>query len=182
MGKLKWWQAAYFDQRAWLLEHNAQLSLSAEELLIVLLIVHHHSKPLSLSFLADVSNLKVKQVDRILDGLVKRKRLMISVVEHQLVFNLEPIFTLETALVEDDVEVVLRTFEQEFKRPLSSREVEKVQHWLTKLSAPYLMHALREALVYQKLSFAYIDKILITWLDEKVSLDDLNAGKRRVKN
>lgn len=179
MVKLKWWQAAYLDQRAWLLEHNAQLNLSAEELLIILLIVHHQSKPLSLNFLADVSNIKVKQVDRILDGLVQRKRLRISVVEHQLVFDLDPIFTLESALVEADVEGVLRTFEQEFKRPLSSREVEKVQHWLTQLPAPYLMHALREAIVYQKLSFSYIDKILITWLDEKISLEDLNAGKRR---
>jgi DNA replication protein len=182
MVKLKWWQAPYLDQRAWILEHNAQLNLNAEELLIVLLIVHHQTKPISLSFLAGVSNLKVKQVDRILDGLVKRKRLMISVVDHQLVFNLEPIFTLESALLGDDVEGVLRTFEQEFKRPLSSREVEKIQHWLTKLPSPYLMHALREAIVYQKLSFSYIDKILITWLDAEVSLEDLNAGKRRAQN
>ena len=45
----------------------------------------------------------------------------------------------------------------------------------------YVVHALREAVIYRQLKFPYIDRILNQWLKDGFSLEDLNAGKRNAK-
>lgn len=173
-----WWTAGYIDQKAWIIEHIADLKLSPDALILILVIIHHQHKNLNLNVLSQLSNMSVKTVDQILNRLVQDNRLTITVSKDQLFFDLSPLFQLEAVFPKDQWSSLIHLYEQEFKRPLSSHEVEKLQDWLTKLDASYLVHALREAVIYQKLNFSYIDKILISWINKDISLEALNSGHK----
>ena len=85
-----------------------------------------------------------------------------------------PVLANETEVTTDIIEI----FENEFKRPLSTNEIDKINYWLSQVDYAYLIHALREAIIYRKLSFPYIERILLDWVKNKVTLEQLNAGKR----
>ncbi|MCL6625415.1 DnaD domain-containing protein [Alicyclobacillus shizuokensis] len=69
-------------------------------------------------------------------------------------------------------------FEQEFGRPLSEFEFEQIRHWLDTDGHPQwlVMEALREAVLGNKFSFKYIDRILYDWQRHRVrTRQDLEA-------
>lgn len=70
-------------------------------------------------------------------------------------------------------------FQQEFKRPLSSTEIDKINYWIDMVGDKYIIHALRESLIVNKLSIAYIEAILVSWTNKKYTLGDLNSNKHR---
>ncbi|HAM62092.1 MAG TPA: DnaD domain protein [Erysipelotrichaceae bacterium] len=80
-----------------------------------------------------------------------------------------------TAREKNELEV-FEVIEQEFKRPLSSNEIDKITYWLEKVGDAYFIHALRESVMYQKVSIAYIDRVLLNWTSKGFTLDQLNEG------
>jgi DNA replication protein len=70
----------------------------------------------------------------------------------------------ENRSVQEEGEVFKR-FEQEFGRPLSPMECETISQWLEKDGMPpaIIFLALKEAVISNKLSLRYIDKILFEW-------------------
>lgn len=78
-----------------------------------------------------------------------------------------------------DIDNLLDIFQQEFKRPLSGTEIDKVNYWIDKVGDKYIIHALRESLIAKKLSIAYIEAILVSWTNKKFTLDDLNSNKHK---
>jgi DNA replication protein len=91
-------------------------------------------------------------------------------------YNLNALFEdKKVPLINGDL---LAIFEREFSRPLSSHEIDKLTDWRNRLNDEYVVLALREALIYNKLNFAYIDRILSTWLNEGTTLQQLHDGKR----
>lgn len=67
--------------------------------------------------------------------------------------------------VEDHIGTLFILFEQEFGRPLSPFEIERVNSWLDddKCSPALIKAALRESVLMSKLNFKYIDRILHEW-------------------
>ena len=65
-------------------------------------------------------------------------------------------------------------FEQEFGRPLSPMECERISSWLDhdQYSDELIRFALREAVFAGKLHFTYIDRILLEWSRNRVSTPD----------
>jgi len=61
--------------------------------------------------------------------------------------------------------VLIRAFEKEFGRALSPIEIEKLMHWVSEDKFPdnVIKEALQRAVMQGKLSFAYIDRILLNW-------------------
>lgn len=55
---------------------------------------------------------------------------------------------------------IFNTFEEEFKRPLSSNELIKLSDFINKFGEEKTIEALRKASIYQKLNFDYINRIL----------------------
>ncbi|MDR2713053.1 MAG: DnaD domain protein [Clostridiales bacterium] len=72
---------------------------------------------------------------------------------------------------------IYATFEKEMARPLSPIQNEQLQKWLEqdKLSPELILEALRRAVLLNKNSFAYIDKILLSWQSQ--GLQTLEAVK-----
>lgn len=85
----------------------------------------------------------------------------------------------EQEAIETDI---FKIIEKEFGRPLSSTEIDKIAYWLKTVGEAYFTHAVREALMYQKLSIAYIDKVLVTWQKKEYTLDQLNEGIQNERN
>lgn len=174
----EWYKAPHVDVRIWLLDHIADLGLTPEEALIALQILHHNkiNRHIVLEALAVQCAMKPEKADKALASLCKKGYLSIDVSSHGVSYNLEGLFVEKKApLVNGDV---LAVFEREFKRPLSSHEIDKLTDWRARLNDEYVILALREALIYNKLNFAYIDRILSTWLNEGTTLQQLHEGQR----
>lgn len=69
-------------------------------------------------------------------------------------------------------------FEQEFGRPLSSIEFQRIGQWLEEdhYQPEILKLALREAVLNQAYSFNYVDRILLSWKEK--STYKTTSGRR----
>jgi DNA replication protein len=174
----EWYKAPHVDVRIWLLDHIAELGLSSDEALIALQILHHNqiNRHIVLEALAAQCAMKPEKADKVLASLSKKGYLSIDVGSSGVSYNLEALFVKKSPpLVSGDL---LAVFEREFKRPLSSHEIDKITDWRSRLSDDHVILALREALIYNKLNFAYIDRILSTWLNDGTTLQQLHEGQR----
>ncbi|MFC4404382.1 DnaD domain-containing protein [Gracilibacillus xinjiangensis] len=77
---------------------------------------------------------------------------------------------------------MFRRFEQEFGRPLSPFEIERINQWLDEeeYSLELIYAALREAVLMSKLNFNYIDRILIDW--RKKGVRSVDQAKQTSKS
>ena len=79
-------------------------------------------------------------------------------------------------------EDIFSTFEKEFKRPLSSMEIEIIKAWLEKMySEDLILAALKEAVYNGATNIRYIDTILYEWnknnLKTKSEVEDFLKNK-----
>jgi DNA replication protein len=80
---------------------------------------------------------------------------------------------------------IFALFEQEFGRPLSPLEYEKIVRWLDEdhYKEELIREALREAVMAAKFNFKYIDRILFEWQKNNIrSMQDLNAYREQFRN
>jgi len=79
---------------------------------------------------------------------------------------------------DDELTELFEIFESEFKRPLSSNESEKIIYWYNQVGSKYIIHGLREILIYKKMNINYLEKVLLGWTNNKITLEMLNEGKK----
>ncbi len=177
--KNRFWQEPYFDRIAWILENIEYIELSAIEALVVLQLEHMRKNNLSIDLKVLAKRCKVEPaaIDLILDALTRKGYLTLEVKHSEVSYALDGLYESPRAGV-TDADSVFKLFEQEFGRPLSSSEIDKLADWIDRTSAKMCIHALREAVMYRKLNFNYVDKILTQWVKTGVTLDQLNEGRR----
>ncbi|MBO0431433.1 DnaD domain protein [Enterococcus sp. DIV0660C] len=161
-----------------------KMGLESEEFLFILQL---HMKQQEGDFFPDLQliainmGLKSDQVYQILNRLVGGGFLVIETItvdgKKADQYNLLPLYErLEKYLdsqaskakenqQEQEIQSVYRLFEQEFGRPLSSIEFQRIGQWLEEdhYQPEVLKLALREAVLNQAYSFNYIDRILLSW-------------------
>jgi predicted phage replisome organizer len=76
----------------------------------------------------------------------------------------------------DDFDELIELFQTEFKKPLSSTEIDKLLYWHGKVGVKYIKHALRESLIYRVLKITYVEKVLLNWQKDEITLEMLNQG------
>jgi DNA replication protein len=174
----KWYEEAHIDQRIWVLDHLGTLNLSAEEALTVLELVHFNDlkRHISLDSLSKASGLSLEKIDKAMAGLSRKGYLIIKINKQEVAYIIDGLFEDKTILTNDTDLIDL--FQKEFKRTLSSTEMDKINDWLTRLDRAFIVHALREALMHNKVNFTYIDRILAQWQKDKTTIEQLNEGKR----
>lgn len=92
---------------------------------------------------------------------------------------------LQVIQQQDDVAKLFHMFEQEFGRPLSPMEYETINAWFDQdqYSEELITLALKEAVFAGKLSFRYIDRILIDWSRHRVTnAEELKAYRNQYYN
>jgi len=171
---------SYFNRKNWILEEGYNLDLSPLEMLILLNIEHlnEFNLTIDLNQLSRVCNSSQAEIDKALSHLIHNGCLMIEINQDKVVYNIDSIFQMPNKMDHEQSSDIIDIFESEFKRPLSTNEIEKINYWLSQLDYAYLIHALRESIIYRKVSFPYIERILLDWVKNNVTLEQLNAGKR----
>ncbi len=176
----KFWEKRYFNRKNWILEENFRLDLKPLETLVLLNIDHFNefNLPIDLNQLAYVCNSKQSEIDNAITQLTQKGYLKIEILQDRVNYNIDVLFQSKHIRTDEQTSDIVQIYESEFKRPLSAAELDKLNYWLTQVDHAYLIHALREAVIYRKLSFTYIDRILMQWVKQNVTLEQLNSGKR----
>jgi DnaD/phage-associated family protein len=176
----QFWKERYFNRKNWILDENYRLDLNALETLVVLNIEHFNEFNLliDLGLLANACHSTQIEIDKVLTKLINKGYLRIEMVEDKVIYNTDGLYLSAHVGKDDQSTDIIEIYENEFKRPLSATEIDKLNYWLSQLDYAFLVHALREAAIYRKLSFSYIERILIDWTKNKITLEQLNSGKR----
>lgn len=173
------WNKKYFDRRSYLLEHFHELSLSGNDLLFVLMLDYLNegksdSESLDIQELAKCLKRSEMDVMNTLARLVDDQKLELINTGRSVSYSLRPLF--EDDFTADEIpQSLFDLFLEQFKRPLSSTEMDKLCNWMKEYEQEFIICALREAVVYKKLNFNYIDKILVTWKANGKTLEELNG-------
>lgn len=93
--------------------------------------------------------------------------------------ELEEDLKKNTKALYDTFSEFLKLVESEFKRPLSSSEIQKLQYWENEVGVEYMYHSLREAVIFHASTIGYLDKVLVAWRAKGYTLEQLNAGMHR---
>lgn len=125
------------------------------------------------------------EILEILAGLIAKNCLGYTEKKNKMAYNLEPLIASVFAERENDPVLqtdkgrVFEAFESEFKRPLSPIEIDLVDEWMDERSYPesMIIEVLKVAVTSGKLSFKYIDHILIDWTRKGVTTEKENQQK-----
>lgn len=105
---------------------------------------------------------------------LRSERYLITPLLQQLVASFVDREEEEAASKEEAYDSIFPLFEQEFGRPLSPMECESLSDWIDVdcYSEELIATALREAVFCGKVSFRYIDRILLEWQRNQIRTAD----------
>ncbi|MGL5978027.1 MAG: DnaD domain-containing protein [Erysipelotrichaceae bacterium] len=167
----------YFNRRNYILDQIEHFSMNSDELLLVLLIdfCNEQNMVISHALLADKTHKGLDEIDKTLTSLTNKGYLDIRMGNRQIVFDISGVFKeqrIETVFNSTLFEV----FENEFGRTFSQMEVSRISDWMKQYEQQLIIYALREAVIYNKKSLDYIDKILVEWKQRSLSVEDVENG------
>jgi len=164
----KWWNQRYIDKRNWIIENFEKLNITLQEGMILLMIDYFNEFQieLSLNILSEKSNVSVEEVDNIINTLRTKGYLDFKVINKKIRFTLDGLFDEEDNGTYDTASLY-ELFESELGKILTEKELSMINAWLKQYSVDEIIDALREALIYKKKDFNYIQKILITKKQER---------------
>ena len=175
----QFWQESYFNRKNWLMENIVSLNLSEREFMLLMLITFfmEQNRLITTESLSAHSNLSIQDVDDCLSKLCLKQYLQVTFTNGIMSFNMDGIFQQK----EKDVDAlpIFQTFEQEFGRPLTQKELVMLSEWIRKYDNELIIYALREAAIYRKLNIKYIDTILSRWEKQGITVEKLVEDVQR---
>ncbi|BCA85778.1 DNA replication protein DnaD [Enterococcus saigonensis] len=184
-----------------ILDYYHELGLSSEELVFWLQLYRHHEQgdhfP-DLSQIATEMGVAQQQIFELLNQLVLKQVIKIETVvvdnKQQDHYLFTPIFEKIAQLLaqkkkdnkqqgqQQEISQMFLHFQQEFGRPLSSFEYERIAQWLEEdnYSPEIIILALKEAVLNNARSLQYIESILSSWRSKNIqSAQDVASDKTR---
>lgn len=175
-----WWNENFINRRDYILDNFENLTLSCEECMAVLLIdfMNQHNIPVSHGILASKMKKEGAEIDDLLSNLTQKGYLQITYQDKKIAFLIDGIFNQpEDKTVAFD-QSLFDVYETEFARPLSQMEMQRMSEWMSTYEQKLLVYALREAILYDKRSFDYIERILMEWKRRGFTAQEYEDGKR----
>lgn len=177
MKKQQWWNNSFIDRRTYLLEQFQNTDFSDNDMLLILMIDLQIQKngmvredELAKSLKREISDIHASLGKLVNDGWIN-----VSVTSKTVSYSLDPIFEAKPML--NVSQTLFDKFEEQLCRPLSSTEINMLGSWMQIYEEEFIEAALREALIYQKMSFNYINKILENWRLQNKTIEDINNAK-----
>ncbi|KAA1040206.1 DnaD domain-containing protein [Macrococcus equipercicus] len=179
-----------------LIKYYPKLAINETELavLLKLILIHHETSEMpSFEAMAQETTLEVNEVAALIQGLIQKDLLHVSVgqagSQYSEHFSLQPLDDRlhaqtdsdETAQKQLDFSQLFERFEVQFGRPLTPIEMQTLTHWIDTdhHSTDLINAALDEATIHDKLSFKYIDRILLNWKKRHVKTVDDSKTVRK---
>lgn len=156
----QWYEKKYFNKMYWIFEEMENLNLTHIEMCFILYIQYCNETNTIINFETLTKKMKMneEQIDELLDTLHQKGYLEIQVNSKGFEINIDGLFRLEDELHFESN--IFDLFESEFKRPLSSLELQRISDWLNRYDETTITYALRDASLRHKLHFDYINRIL----------------------
>ena len=160
---MKWYEQKYVNRRDWILDNLENLKLSPQELTVVMTIDFYNENrtDISMDLLTKKTGLDKEELNRVISVLCARHYLDIMASSRNVQFRLDGLFDTDTA---KDARVMdsplIELFEEEFGRPMTPNEMQKISEWNRIYPRKAIIHALREASAYQKRSMSYVESVL----------------------
>lgn len=175
----QFWQESYFNRKNWLMENIVSLNLSEREFMLLMLIsfFSEQNRLITTESLSAHSNLSIQDVDDCLSQLCMKQYLQVTFTNGVMSFNMNGIFQQKDK--DTDALPIFQTFEQEFGRPLTQKELMMLSEWIRKYDNELIIYALREAAIYRKLNIKYIDTILSRWEKQGITVEKLVEDVQR---
>ncbi|MCK6087515.1 DnaD domain-containing protein [Staphylococcus warneri] len=178
-----------------LLDHYSELGLDEQDLIILIKLIYASetsNKQPSIELLQKGSNMQPREVTAVIQNLIQRELLELNVNKDEEgrfteYMNLDPFYeklsqllkkeTIDTNIQSDKekFKTLFQMIEQTFARPLSPYEIETLNQWIDvdQHDIDIIQAALDEANSQNKLSFKYMDRILLNWKKNNVkTIDD----------
>ncbi|MEG0290545.1 MAG: DnaD domain protein [Erysipelotrichaceae bacterium] len=175
-----WWNAPYIERRSYIMEHLEEIALNGEEAMMIMLIDYFNEQKINIDHVTLGKKLKKNndEIDELLSTLSTRGYLQVLYENGKVIFNIDGIFTSENTTKTAFDESIFNLFENEFARPLTQKEMERLSQWTSLYEQKMIIYALREAVIYNKKSFDYIERILIDWKAKHLSVEQIEKGER----
>lgn len=190
-------QMEALDFRYLLLEYYKKLKLSENELAVILMIDHLLEQKnyfITPDLLSLKMNLSIKELDKILVGLLEKK-LLVYDIGPKIKVSLKPLQkklyeTFQISLAKEQevsssekkneyLKNIYQVFEKELNRTLSPLELSTINEWVNDgFSDEIIIEAFHQALAKGKKTLRSVDKILVQW---KVRDDMEKVGLSNVK-
>lgn len=173
-----------------LLEHYNELGINERELVILIKLIHASemtNKQPSIESLQKGTSLDSREITAIIQNLIQRDLLELNVNKDEEgkfteYMNLDPFYYKLNDIMQHvndnnnqkqtelEFNKLFQQIEQAFGRPLSPYEIETLNQWLDvdKHDLNVIQAALDEAESQNKMSFKYIDRILLNWKKNNV--------------
>ncbi len=176
---MEWYEQPYFHHRDWILSHLEEFQLSEKEILLILVLdfFNEHSQLISLSQLSQKLGESESEVEKQLSSLLEKGYLEIRSSKTGPVFDLKGLFLHDRQEMEIKSDL-FSIFDQNFNRPLSSTELQKLSDWQKKYDVKVILWALREALINEKVSFPYIETCILSAYADSVKLKEILEDQR----
>lgn len=177
-----------------LLDHYAELGIDEQDLVILIKLIYASetsNKQPSIELLQKGSNMQPREITAVIQHLIQRELLELNVSKDEEgkfteYMNLDPFYEKLSQLLKkqnlnnqeqdskEQFKQLFQLMEQSFGRPLSPYEIETLNQWIdvNQHDLSVIQAALDEALSQNKLSFKYIDRILLNWKKNNVKTVD----------
>lgn len=177
-----------------LLDHYAELGIDEQDLVILIKLIYASetsNKQPSIELLQQGSNMQPREITGVIQHLIQRELLELNVSKDEEgkfteYMNLDPFYEKLSQLLKkqnlnnqeqdskEQFKQLFQLMEQSFGRPLSPYEIETLNQWIDvdQHDLSVIQAALDEALSQNKLSFKYIDRILLNWKKNNVKTVD----------
>ncbi|QDW84564.1 DnaD domain protein [Staphylococcus pasteuri] len=178
-----------------LLDHYSELGIDEQDLIILIKLIYASetsNKQPSIESLQQGSTMQPREVTTVIQNLIQRELLELNVNKDEEgrfteYMNLDPFYeklsqllkkqTIDTNEQSDKekFKTLFQMIEQTFARPFSPYEIETLNQWIDvdKHDISIIQAALDEANSQNKLSFKYMDRILLNWKKNNVkTIDD----------
>lgn len=177
------YQKTYFNHRNFILSELDALDVSVEEAFVLLYIDYCNEFQINfdLESVAQKAKMLPTQLDAVMSGLMNKGYVEIKMVNRQVVYCLEGVFRVKEnleVLSTSEYTNLFELYEKEFGRPLNQGESQRLSEWMSTYDLKLIAYALREAIVYEKRSFDYINVILINWQKKQLSAVAYEQGER----
>lgn len=176
----QWWNEHFINRRDYILDHFEDMSISCEECMAVLLIdfMNQHNIPISHGILASKMKMDNTAVDDLLSNLSQKGYLQITYKDKKIAFLIDGIFDTPKEKTIDFDQSLFDVYESEFARPLTQVELQRMSEWMSTYDQKLILYSLREAVLYDKRGFDYIERILMDWKKRNFTAQDYEEGKR----
>lgn len=185
-----------------LFDHYNELGLNEKDLVILIKLIYAaevSNKQPSIEFLQKGSNMEPREITSIIQNLIQRDLLALHVSKdeegkfteymnlNRFYEKLSDILTQEKNetthhQTQQNFKDLFQYIEQLFSRPLSPYEIETLNQWIDIDQHDYTLirAALDEAYSHDKLSFKYVDRILLNWKKNNVTtLEESNKVREK---